>query len=160
METRKLLKDGLYIGNATWLHDFAVTRNLSGLLPPARKVMRKFASWAVNNPLYYRPLDEILTDPQLPEADRLHLAALKKSHDYPVRWLLLGRVALLPRTLPRCSTGFRPRSRALTWRSSPANNCWRLPGSFTRIATNAPRRGNCWKSHSTSEASASLTCAA
>lgn len=90
METRKLLKDGLYVGNATWLHDFAVTRNLSGLLPHARKVMRKFASWAVNNPLYYRPLDEILTDPQLPEADRLHLAALKKSHDYPVRWLLLG----------------------------------------------------------------------
>ena len=90
METRKLKRDGLYVGNAGYLYDFAVTRNLASLLPPAKKVMRKFAAWAIDNPLYYLPVDDLLLDPELSTADRSHLAAMKNANNYPVRWLVLG----------------------------------------------------------------------
>ena len=86
METRKLKRDGLYVGNAGYLYDFAVTRNLASLLPPAKKVMRKFAAWAIDNPLYYLPVDDLLLDPELSTADRAHLAAMKNANNYPVRW--------------------------------------------------------------------------
>ena len=87
METTTLCADGLYVGNASYLYDFAVTRNLSSMLPPVQKAMRKFAMWAVNNPLYYLPLDDLLSDPTLSNADRLHLSTLQRSNRYPVRWL-------------------------------------------------------------------------
>lgn len=114
METRKLKRDGLYVGNAGYLYDFAVTRNLASLLPPAKKVMRKFAAWAIDNPLYYLPVDDLLLDPELSTADRAHLAAMKNANNYPVRWLVLGEGCPFARdAAPTVSAdvGTRPSSR-------------------------------------------------